>query len=62
MLVIPFATSQTDFNVFVALEQDNIARMQAYDPAQIEPRKMGYAVGGNALKRSSHRLRNRFRY
>lgn len=49
MLVIPFAINATEFNVFVALQDDSLERMKSYDPAQIEPRKMGMPWAGMRL-------------
>ena len=49
MLAIPFQINSTDYNVFVALEQDNIDRMKAYDPAQLEPLKLGMPWVGMRL-------------
>jgi len=41
MMVIPFQTSAVSYNIFVVLQDGNLSRIRQYDPAQIEPRKMG---------------------
>ena len=34
MHIIPFQTGPASYNVFVVIEDDNLARMREYDPAQ----------------------------
>jgi|SRR5215471_735312 len=41
MIVIPIPLSPSRYNVFIALEEKNLERMKAHDPAQFEPAKMG---------------------
>lgn len=42
MIIIPFQVGPLEYNVFVALQDENLERMKAYDPAQLEPRKLGH--------------------
>lgn len=35
MLTIPFQVSETEYSIFVVLENDNLDRLKAYDPAEI---------------------------
>jgi hypothetical protein len=35
MLVIPFTISATEYSIFVILQEDNLDRMKAYDPAEV---------------------------
>jgi hypothetical protein len=39
MTTIAFQVSPTEFNVFVCLKDDNLARIRAYDPAEIDAAK-----------------------
>jgi hypothetical protein len=41
MLVIPFQLNAEEFSVFVVLEDENLERMKANDPAQVNVWKMG---------------------
>lgn len=48
MILIPFQINEQEFNIFCALQQENIERIREYDPAQIEPYKLG--AGWDKLK------------
>ena len=41
MLTIPFQTSPDEYRVFVCLKDENISRIKAYDPAEIDASKFG---------------------
>jgi hypothetical protein len=43
MLTIPFQVKPGEFNVFVCLKDDNIARIKSYDPAEVSAEKFGLA-------------------
>src|SRR5215813_13852031 len=40
MQLIPFNVSEDMYHIFVALEDKNLERMKAYDPAQFSPLKL----------------------
>jgi len=41
MILIPFQINENEYNIFCALQIDNLERIQKYDPAQIQPHKLG---------------------
>lgn len=41
MLTIPLKISESEYVLFVALQDSNIERIKRYDPAQIRPAKFG---------------------
>ena len=41
MIVIPLQVSETAYSIIVLLEDDNLERIKAYDPAEITIRKLG---------------------
>lgn len=41
MFCLPFQTSPTEFTVFVFLQEENIARMREYDPAEVITTRLG---------------------
>lgn len=40
MQIIPFQTGPASYNIFVVLEDDNLARLREYDPAQLGLEKL----------------------
>lgn len=42
MRIIPFQVSNFQFNVMVVIEDENLERMKAYDPAQLAIDKLGF--------------------
>ncbi len=50
MLVLPFQISRTEYSIFVALPQDSIDRMRAYDPAEVTIAKLGGRYADLKLK------------
>jgi hypothetical protein len=36
MFVLPIQISETEYNIYFVLQQENLDRMKAYDPAQLE--------------------------
>ena len=40
MIAIPFMVSEESYNVFLVLEEANVARIRAYDPAQFDMSKL----------------------
>ena len=44
MMVVPFQVSAAAYSIFVVLEDENIERIKAYDPAEVTTSKMaGFA-------------------
>lgn len=41
MILIPFKINEKEFNIFCVLQADNLERIREYDPAQIQPYKLG---------------------
>jgi hypothetical protein len=41
MMVLPFQLNSAEYSMFVILEDDNIERIKAYDPAEVNVPKMG---------------------
>jgi hypothetical protein len=39
--IIPFQVSETEYSVFLVLNDGNIDRIKAYDPAEFAPEKVG---------------------
>lgn len=42
MFVIPFQVNATEYSIFVALQDDSLARMKEYDPAEVNLNKLGF--------------------
>ena len=41
MIAIPFQVSETEWSIFIALQDDNLERMKQYDPASVTIAKCG---------------------
>ncbi len=41
MQCVPFQVSRESFDIFVILEEDNLLRMKAYDPAEVVKASLG---------------------
>jgi hypothetical protein len=41
MFIIPYRVDQDHYSLFIVLQRENIARITEYDPATVEPSKMG---------------------
>jgi hypothetical protein len=50
MFIIPFQVSQTEYTLFIALDQENIDRIKNYDPAEVVKTNLGQPWSGLALK------------
>jgi len=40
MFVIPFQINQREYSIFIALQHDNLERIAAYDPAEVQMDKI----------------------
>jgi hypothetical protein len=40
MISIPYQITETEYGIFLALEEENLERIRAYDPAQLEVSKL----------------------
>jgi hypothetical protein len=50
MILIPFQINAREYNVFIALDDQSLERIGAYDPAQVQAQEMGGAFRHLKLK------------
>src|SRR5262245_35027602 len=50
MIIIPYKVNPSQYSVFIALEAQNILRMQNYDPIQLTPERFGPPFTSLALR------------
>lgn len=47
LIVVPFAVSETEYNLLVVMQADNIQRLRDYDPAEVPLQHLPDDVCGN---------------